>query len=66
MLNIIEKCKAGDVIRLTVYTTKGETKEYNVKLMTNMGTSSYTKEIVQEQNGNSSGYDGNFDFPFGE
>lgn len=68
VLDIIEKSRAGDVIKINVYTAKGKTVQYNVKLMTNMGTSSYSEEIVIEEDKNSSeSYnDGTFDFPFGE
>lgn len=68
VLDVIEKSRAGDVIKINVYTTKGKTVQYNVKLMTNMGTSSYSEEIVIEEDKNSSeSYnDGTFDFPFGE
>jgi len=68
VLDIIEKCRAGDVIKLNIYTTKGKTVQYNVKMMTNAGTSSYSEEIVLEEENNSSGNynNGTFDFPFGE
>jgi copper(I)-binding protein len=63
VLDVIEDCKAGDKIVITVLLTNGNSKEFTVKLRANVGQSSYT-ETLEESNKDSSG--GTFDFPFGE
>lgn len=65
VLDIIEKCRAGDQITVTVYTSQGETKEFTAELKANIGESSYISEKPstnesKESNG------GIFDFPSGE
>lgn len=71
VLDVIEDCKAGDTISLTVLHADESIKDYQVKLGANIGESSYSKEITQRENpsGNQlpEGSEGGiFDFPFGE
>ncbi len=61
VLDIIEKCKAGDMIEVTVMTSSGSKTE-TAELKANVGESSYTdKEISQGEQNN-----GKFNFPEGE
>ncbi len=69
ILDVIDDCKAGDTISLTVLKNNGNTVDFDVKLKANRSDSSYSSTINSErdeqpQQGNSSG--GSFNFPFGE
>ncbi len=70
VLDVIEDCKAGDTISLTVLLNGGAEVDFNVKLRANTSISSYSDTIKndrEEENENSSGSSGGkFDFPFGE
>lgn len=63
VLDIIEDCKAGDSISLTVLFANGSTKDFTVKLKSNVGQSSYSEKLEDSKD---SASDGTFDFPFGE
>ena len=65
ILDIIEACRAGDTIIVSVITAKGEEKEFKAELKANIGSSSYSEKIVEE-NSQGEGFGGTFDFPFGE
>lgn len=65
VLDIIEKCSAGDKISVTIVTASGEQKTVEAVLKANIGESSYTTEAIPDaESGGNSG--GTFDFPFGE
>ncbi len=64
VLDVIEECKAGDSVTVTVYHTDGNTAEYTVKLGANIGESSYSEVLETEDDSSASG--GTFDFPYGE
>ncbi len=68
VLDIIEDCKAGDTISLTVLLKNGSEADFDVKLRANISESSYSTVIGNreelEENSESGG--GIFDFPFGE
>ncbi len=71
VLDIIEDCKAGDTVLLTVMHANGDVVDYQVKLRANISESSYSEVIADRKNpaekdpsGNSGG--GIFDFPSGE
>jgi len=68
VLDVIEDCKAGDTISLTVYHKNSSTKDYDVKLRANTSDSSYSEVLSDNKkpsnDKNSSG--GAFDFPSGE
>ncbi len=75
VLDIIEKSRAGDTIKVTFVNSKGESRTLEAVLKANIGESSYTTK--QENNSSSlpqlpnGGYEddnngGAFDFPFGE
>ena len=65
VLDIIEKCSAGDKISVTIVTASGAEKTFDAVLKASIGESSYTTEAIPEkENGEGSG--GTFDFPFGE
>ncbi len=67
VLNIIEECKAGDKISLTVLLEDGSEVDFEVKLRANTSDSSYSATIKSERDEQSQGStDGTFDFPFGE
>lgn len=70
VLDIIEECKAGDKISLTVLKSNGTSEDYDVKLKANISDSSYSSVIKSESEDNSSGSGsssgGTFDFPYGE
>ncbi len=71
ILDVIEDCKAGDTITLTVVSKNGKQTDYSVKLKANIGESSYSEVITQsgadsQQNSSESSGGGTFDFPFGE
>jgi len=62
VLDIIEQCRAGDTITVTVITSNGKTKTFNAELKANVGQSSYTTK----NNSQNSSNDGTFEFPIGE
>ena len=71
VLDIIEDCKAGDTISLTVLMSDGSEADFNVKLRANISESSYSSVISEREeptedssSGGSNG--GIFDFPYGE
>lgn len=69
VLDIIESCKAGDSVTVTVLSSSGSQNDYTVKLGANIGESSFkpdesATESSSDNNSNNSG--GTFDFPFGE
>ena len=72
ILNIIEDCKAGDTITLTVLLNEGDEIVLDVKLRANIGESSYSAEIGSRDemqtppHGNQGSGGGKFDFPDGE
>ena len=67
VLDIIEKCKAGDKITVSVITDDGASLTLNVELKANVGESSYTiKDVTPNGSDNSQPSGGTFDFPFGE
>ena len=72
ILNIIEDCKAGDTITLTVLLNEGDEIVLDVKLRANIGESSYSAEIGSRDEmqtppqGNQGSGGGKFDFPDGE
>lgn len=66
ILDIIEECRAGDKISITVLTADGGQAEYTAVLKANIGESSYTEEIMTEESQNSSSGGGTFNFPDGE
>ena len=72
ILNIIEDCKAGDTITLTVLLNEGDEIVLDVKLRANIGESSYSAEIGSREEtqippqGNQGSGGGKFDFPDGE
>lgn len=63
VLDIIEKCSAGDTISVTIIDSLGVEKTVEAVLKANIGESSYTEEDITEKEENSGG---TFDFPFGE
>ena len=65
VLDIIEKCSAGDTITVTIISSSGDEKTVDAVLKANIGESSYTTEAVTESDKSNSG-GGTFDFPFGE
>ena len=67
ILDVIEDCKAGDTISLTVLLNNGSEVDFDVKLRANTSDSSYSSTITSERDEQSGGSnDGTFDFPFGE
>ena len=74
VLDIIESCKAGDEITLTVLSKSGDQKTFTVKLGANIGQSSYkenesdtaSQSGSSSGSGGSSGSDGTFNFPQGD
>lgn len=69
VLDIIEECRAGDMITLTIVTSDGTTADYKVTLKANVGESSYKSTIensIQQTPSDDSSSDGTFNFPFGE
>lgn len=65
VLDIIEKCSAGDTISVTIINNSGESKTVDAVLKANIGESSYTTEAIPDTESESNP-DGTFDFPFGE
>lgn len=72
VLDVIEDCKAGDTISLTVLLSNGNEVDFDVKLRANISESSYMDTISEREdpteNNSSSGSSNNgiFDFPYGE
>ena len=68
VLDIIEDCKAGDTISLTVLLKNGNEADFDVKLRANISESSYSTVIGdrEEPQENTESGGGIFDFPFGE
>ena len=71
VLDIIEDCKAGDTISLTVLHSNGDIVDYKVKLRANISESSYSEKVGDrknpaENNSSSDSNGGIFDFPSGE
>lgn len=67
ILDVIEDCKAGDTISLTVVTKDGDEIDCKIKLRANIGESSYSESIGErEDQKNQESNGGKFDFPFGE
>lgn len=71
VLDIIEDCKAGDTVSLTVMHANENISDYNVKLRANISESSYSNVISDRknpaENNSSEGSGGGiFDFPYGE
>ena len=64
VLDIIEQCRAGDTISVTIYTTTGITKTVEAELSANISESSYITNGASKPEGSSS--NGTFDFPDGE
>ncbi len=75
VLDVIEDCKAGDTISLTILMSKGNEVDFDVKLRANISESSYSATISndaeenessqqEDSSGNSNG--GKFNFPYGE
>ncbi len=65
VLDIVEDCRAGDTVTITVVDEDGGETEYDVKLGANVSQSSYSKVLEsKEESNDSSG--GTFDFPYGE
>ncbi len=61
VLDIIEECKAGDIIEVTIMTSSGSKTE-KAELKANIGESSYTEEAIPQNEGDG----GAFNFPEGE
>lgn len=67
ILDVIEDCKAGDTISLTVVTKDGDEIDCKIKLRANIGESSYSESIGEREDPeNQESNGGKFDFPFGE
>ena len=70
VLDIIENCKAGDKVNITVVDTAQKTKTFNVVLLANVSESSYTiTDVLPEISGEAEESEkngGKFNFPFGE
>ena len=70
VLDIIESCKAGDKVNITVVDTAQKTKTFNVVLLANVSESSYTiTDVLPEISGEAEESEkngGKFNFPFGE
>ncbi len=71
VLDVIEDCRAGDTISLTVLLSDGSEADFQVKLRANISESSYSSVVGERENpsedssSNGSG-GGIFDFPYGE
>ncbi len=71
VLDIIEDCKAGDTISLTVMLSSGSEADFDVTLRANISESSYSSDLGsredQTESSSSGGSNGGiFDFPYGE
>lgn len=71
VLNIIDDCRAGDTIKVTVVESNGGVKEYSAKLKANIGESSYSSSVKSNSSdksnssSESSSSGKTFDFPYG-
>lgn len=63
VLDIIDDCKAGDTVTLTILLKNNASKDFKVTMRANVGESSYSDNLSGSGNPSS---DGTFDFPFGE
>jgi len=63
VLDVIEQCRAGDIITVTIVSPDGSIKNVEAKLSANKSESSY-KLTEDETSSSSSG--GSFNFPFGD
>lgn len=71
VLDIIEDCKAGDTVSLTVMMSNGSEADFDVTLRANISESSYSSDIgSRKEPSEDSSSDGSgggvFDFPYGE
>lgn len=68
VLDVIEDCKAGDTISLTILLKNGSEADFDVRLRANISESSYSNVIGDRETpeDNSQPGGGIFDFPFGE
>lgn len=67
VLDVIEDCKAGDTVSLTVLLKNGNIADYDVTLRANISESSYSTTIVEKETpDNEKPNGGTFDFPDGE
>ncbi len=72
VLDIIEKSKAGDKVKVTFVNENGKTQTIEAVLKANVGESSYNKsnenemESLPQLPGNNPDEEGAFNFPFGE
>ena len=68
VLDVIEDCKAGDTISLTVLFKNGNEADFDVKLRANISESSYSATITKdnENPNNQMPNDGTFNFPDGD
>jgi len=65
VLDVIEDCRAGDTVTVTVVDEYGNEKDYEAVLGANVGESSYS-EVIKSDDKEDSIYGGTFDFPYGE
>lgn len=72
VLNIIDDCKAGDTIKVSVVDSGGNVNEYSAKLKANIGESSYSSSVKsnssdesENSSKDSSSSGGTFNFPYG-
>ena len=66
MLDIVDESRAGDTINITVSSANGNTSSYDIKLKANIGESSYSDTINQDNSDNNSSNGGTFNFPNGD
>ena len=67
VLDVIEDCKAGDTVSLTVLLKNGNIADYDVTLRANISESSYSTTIVEKETPDAEKPNGGtFDFPDGE
>lgn len=68
VLDVIEDCKAGDKVSLTVLLNNGNVADFEVTLRANISESSYSAVVGEreESSGNSESGGGTFNFPSGE
>lgn len=67
VLDVIEDCKAGDTVSLTVLLKNGNIADYDVTLRANISESSYSTTIVEKETPDAQKPNGGtFDFPDGE
>ncbi len=66
-LDIIDACKAGDVLNLTVYKAENQKSiSVSITLVSDPGSSSYTQKETQKTESNQGTDENEFDFPFGD